>query len=102
MLGRVRVCRGDGTGIERLWVRIRRCGLGCRVGDGMTRRQERNGDGETSRLMLSRLGVQLGLRHRYVGADARDARLFLHAMLMKRGSVSMDADGDALEAGHRE
>lgn len=52
--------------------------------------------------MFRSLGVQLRLWDRDVRADAREPRLFLHAIFWERGRVGMNANGDALEAGHRE
>lgn len=52
--------------------------------------------------MLGGLRVQLRLGDGYVRADARDTGLLLHAIFCERGRVGMNANGDALKAGHRE
>ncbi len=68
----------------------------------MTRCQQSDGDSKLGRLVFRSVGIQLRLWDGYISADAREARLSLHAMFGKRSTICVDADCDALEAGHRE
>lgn len=101
MLGGVGAHGRQGAGVERLGMRAVGGRLRGGIRDGVTRSEQRDGYGELGGLMLGGVGVQLRLGHGYVGADARETGLLLHAILGYRGRVGMDADGDALKAGHR-
>lgn len=84
-----------------LWVQIALCRFRRRVRDWQARRQQGNGYGKLRGLRLVVIRVDTGLWDRYIRADAGETRLLLHAMFGKRGPVSMYANGDPLEAGHR-
>lgn len=75
-------------------------GLGSGIWDRKSGCQEGDGDGKLCWLGLVRVGSQVWLRYRYIRANARNPRLLLHTIFWQWGAICVNADRNALEAGH--